>query len=257
MSDPDPEVRALLPERLDRPLRLGPFPSARDALKFLAWTAVGALLVPSSGPAIVVPFGLAGLGVAIVRIDGRAPDDWVVRLLRWQVRRLGGRELVTPSGTPRSGERSIVRRSDSLLAVVRTAGVPLAYLPPAELARRFELYRDLLRALGGPAAIHAARTPIHPAPYLPAEPAPPGAEGVSRAGYRELVGVIVRRRSLRQVCVAIGQAGTDARSLSALEARTAELIGRLRALGLRPTRLRGHAVEEALHRMGIRVEGRR
>jgi len=257
MPDSDPTVLVLLPERLDRTLRLGPFPSARDALKFLAWTAVGAFLVPALGPAMVVPFGLAGLAVAIVRVDGRSPDGWALRFLRWQIRRFGGRDLVTPPGAVRGDGRSVARDTDSLVAVVRTAGVPLAYLPPTDLSRRFELYRDLLRALDGPAALHIARTPIHPAPYVPAEPAPAGAEGLARAGYRELVGVIVRRRSLRQVWLAIGQPGTDARSLSALEVRTSDLIERLRALGLRPARLRGHGIGEALHRMGIRTGVRR
>lgn len=244
-----------LPERLDRKLRLGPFPSARDALKFVAYAAVGALLVPFLGPVGWVPFVLVGLAVSLWRPDGEALDDRLARYLRWRGRRFSEGPAVTISPPPNPGRRAIVRLPASFAAVVRMGGLPLAYLPPADLARCFDRYRELLRAFDGSLILLSSRAPIHPTPFLPAEPTPLGAEGTARAGYRELVEVIVRRRHVRQVFFAIATAEPGADGIARLETQVASLLERLRALGLRPVRLRDHALADAVRRLGLTEVG--
>ncbi|MGP8077119.1 MAG: hypothetical protein ACLQD8_04800 [Thermoplasmata archaeon] len=254
MAAGDGPPRVELPERLDRKLRLGPFPSGRDALKFVTYAAVGALLVPFLGVAVWIPFVLAGLVVSIWRPEGEAVDERVSRYVRW---RWGGLRRSRPMTAPRPpapGRRSIVRLPTSFAAVVRTGGLPLAYLPPSELARRFEQYRDLLRASEGTFLLHSTRAPIHPIPFLPAEPAPAGAEGTARAGYRELVEVIVRRRFVRHVFFALATRDLGPEGIQRLETELASLIERLRALGLRPLRLRDQALRDAVRRLGLAEE---
>jgi hypothetical protein len=240
-----------LPERLDRKLRLGPFSSGRDALKFVSYAAVGALLVPFLGPAVWIPFVLAGLAVSLWRPEGEAVDDRTARFLRWRMRRLRREPPMSAPRPAASRQRSVVRLSSSFASVVRCGGLPLAYLPPAELARRFELYRELLRAFDGSLVLVSTRAPIHATPFLPAEPSPDGAERTARNGYRELVEVIVRRRYVRQVYVALATAGTSSEGIGRLETQVASLIERLAGLGLRPVRLRGRALEDAVHRLGM------
>ncbi|HTP54366.1 MAG TPA: hypothetical protein VML94_05340 [Thermoplasmata archaeon] len=244
-----------LPERLDRPLRLGPFRSARDALKCVAYAAVGALLVPFLGPLVWIPFAVVGVAASLGRTDGGGVDDRAVRYLFWRARRLVGGVGVTPGGESPTGRRAIVRLPSSFAAVVRVGGLPLAYLPAADLTRCFERYRELLRAFDGSFLVHSTRAPIHPTPFLPAEPTPGGPEGAARAGYRELVEVIVRRRHVRQVFLAIatGEPGPD--GIARLETQVATLLDRLRALGLRPARLRDRALSEAIRRLGLTEVG--
>jgi hypothetical protein len=244
-----------LPERLDRELRLGPFPSARDALKFVSYAAVGALLVPFVGPVGWVPFALVGLAVSLWRPDGEALDDRLARYLRWRGRRFSEGSSMTVSPPPSAGRRAIVRLPAAFAAVIRMGGLPLAYLPPADLVRCFERYRELLRAFDGSLLILSSRAPIHPTPFLPAEPTPAGAEGVARAGYRELVEVIVRRRQVRQVFLAIATAEPGPDGIARLETQAASLLERLRALGLRPARLRDRALAEAVRRLGLTEAG--
>jgi len=254
-GDPVPVVE--LPERLDRPLRLGPFSSGRDALKFVTYAAVGAFLVPFFGAGAWVPFVAAGLAVSLWRPDGEAIDDRAAQYLRWRWHRLAGAARVTRPGPPRTGRRSIVRLPSAFAAIVRSGGLPLAYLPPADLARCFEGYRDLLRAFDGSVLLLSTRAPIHAAPFLPAEPAPGGAEGVARQGYRELVEVIVHRRHVRHVYVALATPATGADGIGRLETQVATLLDRLRALGLRPVRLRDRSLDEAARRLGLEEAGER
>jgi hypothetical protein len=257
MASGGPPPVVPMPERLDRALRLGPFHSGRDALKFVAWVAVGALLVPFLGAAVWIPFLVVGLAVSLWRPEGEALDDRAARFLRWKGRQLRGGRSMSPAPTPDPGRRSILRLGGSFAAVVRTGGLPLAYLPPAELARRFEQYRDLLRAFDGSLALLSTRAPIHPTPFLPGEPAPIGPEGVARAGYRELVEVIVRRRHVRQVYLAIAAPATGPEGVARLETQLGSLVERLRALGLRPVRLRNRALRDAAGRLGLTDGGGR
>ncbi len=242
-----------LPERLDRPMRLGPFGSGRDALKFVVYAAVGALFVPLVGVLVWLPFLAVGLAVALWRPDGEAIDARTVRYVRWRVRRHQGVRSVTELGAPVQG-RGIVRTSGGFVGVLRVGGIPLAYLPPEELAHRFEGFRDALRPLDGRLLLLATRGPIHPTPFAPAEPTPVGPEAAARAGYRELVELIVRRRPVRQVFVALVAAGVGPGAVRQLEAQLTGLADRLRAVGLRPARLRDRSLRDAAGRLGFRGE---
>jgi hypothetical protein len=241
-----------VPERLDRTLRLGPFASGRDALKFVAYAAVGAVLVPFAGALVWLPFVGAGLAVSLWRPGGEALDDRCARYLRWK---LGVRPRGRPVNGGRPGPRSVVRLPTGYAAVVRSGGLPLAYLPSDGLARRFEQYRELLRAIDGSILLLASRAPIHAAPLRPAEPPPVGPERPARDGYRELVEVIVRRRHLRQVLVALTVVGTGPEAAGRLDDAVASLVDRLAALGVRSGRLRDRALDAAVQRLGLSAEG--
>ncbi|HLM71014.1 MAG TPA: hypothetical protein VK423_06510, partial [Thermoplasmata archaeon] len=95
MADPEagpPLIR--LPERLDRRMRLGPFPSSRDALKFVTYAAAGALLSPFTSPWVWLPVLLAGFAVSVWRPDGRAVDERILAYSVWKFRSFAGESPV-------------------------------------------------------------------------------------------------------------------------------------------------------------------
>jgi hypothetical protein len=252
MADVREEVPVVeLPERIDRRLGLGPFPSARDALKFVCYAAAGAVLAPWL--TLPVGLGIAALGFLLStwRPDGRAWDERAVAAVRWKWR--SGRSGVAMTARPGSPllRRGFVRLADGeLAAVVQTAGTPMAYLPPAELARKFGEFRDLLRSTDGRLALLSTLVTIHGSPFLPPREGPSGPGDAARAGYAELVELLCRRRSSRRVYVALGSAGAGPDAAAALEGRVASLIDRLAAFGLRPARLKDAALLEAARRFG-------
>jgi hypothetical protein len=244
------------PERLDRTLRLGPFPSGRDALRFVTYAAVGACLAPFVPTYVWLGIVLVGFASSAWKPGGETVERRVLRLASWELRRLGGDRSMRPRDGIASARRGHLRlRSGLHVAIVRAAGLPLAYLPSAELARRFELFRELLRGIDGGFALFASLAPIHARPFVPAEPAPAGPEGAARAGYRELVELIARGRSVRRVFVAIASADAGVEGVGRLEATTATLLERLGALGLKPVRLRDRTLGEAARLIGL-AEGR-
>jgi len=245
-----------LPERLDRSLRLGPFASGRDALKFLAYVAVGALLVPWIGVAGWLAFLVAGLLVSLWQPEGEGLDVRVARLVRWRLRSIGRGTRMTPGRWPSGSPRSVVPLPDGgYAAVVRSGGIPLAYLPSSDLRQRFETYRELLRTVEPSLVLLSTRAPIHRSSFFPSEPSPVGSERTAREGYRELVDVIARRRFVRQVYLAITEPGTGPEVLGKLEHRVTALTERLAALGLRPLRLRDRSLSEAAERLGLAGPG--
>jgi hypothetical protein len=238
-----------LPERLDRKLRFGPFPSGRDALKFVTYAAAGAVLVPFLGAMVWIPFVLGGLAVSMWRPDGEGIDARALSFLRWKIRSVAREERMK---VPRSLRGSVIPlTTGGFAAILRTGGLPIAFLPPAELHRTFERFRELLRAIDGGFFLLVARAPIHAAPLLPAEPCPVGDERLAREGYRELVEVIVRRRYVRQVYVGLSAPRSGPEGLARLESRVTVLSEHLVALGLRPVRLRHWALGEAARRMKL------
>src|SRR5208282_2604654 len=62
----------VLPERVDRRVRLGPFPSAKDAVKFASYAAAGAVLAPFATPFAWVPVLALGFVVSVWHPDGEA-----------------------------------------------------------------------------------------------------------------------------------------------------------------------------------------
>jgi len=255
MDDAVPPVVGL-PERLDRRMRLGPFPSGRDALKFVTYAAAGALVIPLAGAVAWVPVLLLAFALSVWRPEGEAIDERLAAVVRWKVRDLWGGALVTIPVRPQGGERSTIRLSSARrAAVVRLGSLPLAYLPPTELARRFELFRTVLSTVGESVLLRATPAPIHARSFLPAEPVPSGAEATARGGYRELVDLIARRRLVRQVHLAIAYSESGEGGIARLETELAALLERLSALGVRPARLKGRALEDAARRVGLSLEG--
>lgn len=244
-----------LPERLDRRMRLGPFPSSRDALKFVTYAAAGALLSPFTSPWVWLPVVGAGFTVSVWRPDGQAVDERVLAFVSWRVR------SVSPRRTAKNAaSRPLVRQgllqlaSHRYVAVIRTGGTPVAYLPPDELARRFELYRELLRSIDTGFSFLAATVPIRSQAVRPGTPSGTGPEARALSGYSELVSLLCRRRLLRRVYFVLGTLEADPDAIGRLEGRVANLIERLGAIGLRPSRLRDRALAEAARRFGWPAE---
>jgi len=242
------------PERLDRRMRFGPFPSPRDALKFVTYAAAGALLSPFASPWVWLPVVAVGFAVCVWRPEERALDEWVVTFVLWRMRVLGGSPFVK-----RSGEWPVVREGlvqigpECHVAVVRTGGSPVDYLPPAELARRFELFRELLRSTDGNLSLLATTEPIRSATVHPADRPVGGVEGPARAGYVELVSLLCRRRLLRRVYFVLGCTEGGSEAIARLEGRVSNLLERLSSLDLRPVRLKDRGLVEAATRLGWRV----
>jgi hypothetical protein len=246
--DGAPVVR--LPERMDRRLRLGPFPSAGAAVKFLSYAAAGAVVAPFVSPFLWLPLVGAGFGLSVWQPDGRALDARALTYLRWKARSTFRRTEVTA----RQGaltRHGLVRLSASVhAAVLRTVGCPVAYLPPAELARRFGLYRDLLRSTDGRLALLATTAPIRAAPLLPSTSGSTALDHDARAGYGELVRILCRRRSLRRIYLALFTESSGPAGLARLEGEAASVVEGLSAFGLRPIRLADSELREATFRFG-------
>jgi hypothetical protein len=237
-----------LPERMDRRLRLGPFPSARDAVKFLTYAAAGAVVAPFVSPFVWLPLVGVGFGIAVWHPDGQAIDARALTYVLWKARSLSRGVTLTPQRSPVT-RQGIVRLSPTWhAAVVRTGGCPVAYLPPADLARRFEMYRDLLRSTNGRLALLATTAPIRAAPLLPPSPSSKGPDDAARKGYAELVRLLCRRRSLRRIYFALASDSTGPEALAQLEGQVASLTERLAGFGLHPVRLIDRALQEAAFR---------
>jgi hypothetical protein len=244
-----------LPERLDRRMRLGPFPSSRDALKFVTYAATGALLAPFASPWVWLPIVLAGFAVAVWRPEGRALDERVVTFATWKLRSWSGRGTVKkPVSRPLVRQGLLQLAPHRYVAVVRTGGAPMAYLPPDDLVRRFELFRELIRAVDGSFSLLSTVMPIRSQAVRPAKDLGDGPDTQARSGYSELVLLLCRRRLLRRVYIVLGTMEGDADAVGRLEGRVASLIERLSALGLRPVRLRDRGLAEAARRFGWPAE---
>ena len=244
-----PPIAGLLPP-LGRRMRFGPFPAARDALKFAVYAAVGALVIPLLGAIAWLPL----LGVAFLLCawaPGGIPLDRTVFLVvaRW-FRALEPAEALMGRRARSVSEGRVRIDPGRTATVLRCRGHPLAFLPPEELRRRFGLCRHLLRGVDGGLAISAVGVPIAPAAFRPiASPSASGEREAARA-YAEMIDLLCRRRSRRRIYLLqwTRDASVDARD--DLERRTHELAGRLAALGLEPERLTGGALAASMRRFG-------
>jgi hypothetical protein len=256
MQSPDVALPSVvLPEPVDRRVRLGPFPSARDALKFATYAAVGAVLAPFATPFAWVPVVAAGFAVSVWRPDGEAVDERAARVVLFHARRWRGRPM------PRRVNSAAVRgpvadlAGGMRVAIVRSTGTPLAYRPPAELAAMFDRVRELLRATEGPLFVLATAVPIRAGPVRPPKDAPAGADAPARAGYVELVTVLCRRRRTRRVDIALRASGPrdegDRRLLERVDGLSAQLAG----LGLSPITLTDRSLVDAVRSYGWTLTG--
>lgn len=256
MPEPDSGPPLIgLPERLDRRMRLGPFASSRDALKFVTYAAMGALLAPFASPWVWLPIVLAGFAVSVWRPEGGAVDERILAFATWKLRSWRGNTAVTrPTSRPLVRQGLLQLESHRYVAVVRTGGSPMAYLPPDELSRRFELYRELIRSTEGSFCLLSTVVPIRSQMVRPAAVAREGPEALAQSGCSELVLLLCQRRLLRRVYFVLGTMEGDSDAVGRLEGRVANLVERLNSLDLRPTRLRDRALAEAARRFGWPAE---
>lgn len=244
-----------LPERVDRRVRLGPFPGARDALKFICYAAGGAVLAPFASPIAWIPVLAVGFALSTWRPDGEAVDVRAARWLLFWLHRWWGR-AVTPRGSlpPVVGTTALLVNGRRV-TVVRTGGTPLAYRPPLDLATLFDRFRDLLRASEGGLVVRSTTVPLREHPVLPRDAVCREAEQAAREGYRELVSVLCRRRRSRRVEISLRGGGSDPEDERRLMERTRSLSEDLASLGLRPIVLRDRALAEALRSFGWTLAG--
>jgi len=241
----------VIPEPLDRRMRMGPFPSAQDALKFFGYATTGALLSPFVSPWVWLPIVLVGFGISVWRPDGQALDERLLRFVSWELRRSSQGWILRqlrPHPLVRRGFLQLA--SHRYVTVVRSGGIPVAYLPADELARRFELYRELLRSVESSFSFLATTSPIRYQTIRPRGVATHSDEAMALAGYSELGSLLCRRRRLRRVYFVLGTDGNDTESVGQLEGRVTALVEGLSHLGLHPVRLRDRELAEASHRFG-------
>jgi hypothetical protein len=227
-----------LPERLDRPGRLGPFPSGGAALKFLLVGAVGALVALRFGPLLWTPFLAGGFLLAVHRRDGRSLDEVTVDYLRFRLRRRAPAGSGARPGTSRPCTTASTR-AGRVAAGFEANGIPVAFLPPTDAARLYDQYRNLLRAHPTTLVLRVGRIPIRAAPFLPHGPLlSAGPEAAARTGYAELIELLAERRYRRRVRLLV--VGGTGRSAAARVESEMESIGRaLEAMGIPHHRLRG------------------
>jgi hypothetical protein len=254
-SDPDP-LAIPLPRPVDRRLHLGPFPSARDALKFAGYASVGLVAIPLGGPAAVVPFAAVGFLFAVHRREGRSFDERIAGYLAWRWRRRTWRPsrggLASGAATP---GRSARIGGGRIAAVVRTGGVPVSYLPTAEAEALFEGTRRWLAGLDGGLYLVADTEPLRPGPFLPMSPETPGpSEVLARDGYTSVVRLLLRRRRRRRVALVLWESA-DRAGVVRLDARVAATEEALRSLGLDTERLEGSRLSGDVRRLGLAGPG--
>jgi len=245
-STSGPESIAL-PERLDRPARLGPFPSAASALRFLLVSALGALVALRWGPLLWPPFLAVGFLLEVHRPDGLSLDERVTAYLRWRWRSFRPPSAAGHRPAPNGSVALLRTPSGRWAGGFETGGVPVAFRPPEDAARMFETYRQLLRSTSGPSVIRLDRAPLRVERFRPSAPPGEAAERAAREGYGELVRLLARRRHLRRVrWVLWSEPGASTAVLPKLERELAAVSTALGALEVPHRRLRGAELARAL-----------
>ena len=224
MTDVAPTVIGL-PAALGRRMRLGPFPSARHAMRFLAYAALGVAVAAWVSPLAWVPFVGVGFVLSAVSTDGRTLDEHAGAFVRYYLR--GGPGLA-PRPLPRIPRRGGVR--------ARAGGRWLAALRVDGL---------LLRVGTEPLSGAAFRPPSDPDRTEP--------EQAALRGYDEMVRLLCRHRHRRRVELVLWTRAAPAADRTSLEDRVEALSLRLAALGLHPERATGLGLVAALRRAGLTV----
>lgn len=242
--------RIPLPERIDRRMRFGPFPTVRDALRFVAYAAVGALVVPWAGAWAWLPVVGGAFVLTVWHPEGIAVDERIAAYARYALRR--HREVGAVKEAPIRAEAGDTVRlcSGMRVAVLRCAGSPVAFLPPEELHRRFREYRDLLRASEGGIVLASVGSPIDARPWLPLQHGHGLPDAAARSAYSEMIRLLCDRRRRRRVYVLVWEPTIRAGAASRLSDRVRALRQGLASLGADPARLRDRSLTAALRHFG-------
>lgn len=239
-----------LPAPTDRRMRLGPFPSARDGLRFLAYAIAGAAVIPLYGAVGWLPFLGAGFLLTAIPIDGRPLDlELARRISQWHRAQSPTGRRMTP--VRRIRETVFETGAGVQVAVLRCRGGPIAFLPPEQLRQRFDAFRELLRTVDGGIVLATTGVPVDPAPFRPTIPQGAGGELTAALAYAEMVDLLCRHRCQRRIYALQWEAATLAGGPSRLEHRLGELSARLAHLGVEPERLSDAELAGAFGRFGF------
>lgn len=241
-----------LPQPTGRRLRLGPFPSTREALKFVTYAAVGGVVAGLVNPLAWLPFVGAGFVLATYQPEGRSLDGRAADYVRWRWRCHGG-----GSSDYRATVRGpFARTSDGrMLAVLSAGGAPVAFLPAENARRRFDRYRQLLRSLSDRVYLRVGVEPLLEGPFRGRGGASGDPDAGARAGYAELVRAVCRRRFVRRVDVILFAPSGGLSDRSRLESEVVAVRQSLEEMGVTSRRLRGGELARAVHRAGYPTVG--
>jgi len=135
-------------------------------------------------------------------------------------------------------------------AVLEAGGVPVAYRPQSDARRLFDAYRRWLRETDGPLVLSAGTAPIDPAVLLgPASDVTTAAEAVARAGYAEMLALLLHQRRQRRVLVLLATRD-EPRAVDQLETRVQQAADGLAGLGIRVERLRDQTLFRGMQALG-------
>jgi hypothetical protein len=239
-----------IPERVDRRLRLGPFSSAHDALKFLSYAAIASLVASIISPWVACAVAALGFGLTVYRPEGVSLDERCAAFLLWQLRSRRNDSTMTPQvrSTPSPGLLTL--STGERVAIIRANGTPTAYLPPTELSRRFHLFRGVLRGMRDGLAFAVTLEPMRSDTVIPPRTTDERTDGEAIDGYQQLVAILCRQRSVRRVDLVLRTSTGGAGGIADLETRVAGLVEGLIALGVGAVRLQGKGLAEAARRWG-------
>lgn len=250
-ADPAPLVVGL-PEPLDRRMRLGPFPSVGQALKFGAYVAVGAVAAALVGPVGWLPFLGVGFVVSTYRRSGKSADERAADFLAFQLRQRSTAGPLRDRGARVSGDLVHVAPG-ARVAILVARGVPVAFLPPAEARRLFDGFRQLLDGTEASIYVVAGLHPMRDAPFLPPRERAPGAavDAAARAGYVEMMRVVCSKRARRRVTIALWAPGPAEGEELRLLRSVRRVTEGLERLEIPIERLTGAALRAEADRLGL------
>ncbi len=229
-------------------MRLGPFPSVRDALKFATYAAVGAVPAVLVAPIWWLPFLGAGFLLAMYHPAGKPADEQAGEFVAYHVRQGRLSRGRVPERRPWALGPAARVGGVALVAVLEVSGTPVAFLPPQESRALFDRFRDLLRAIEGGLYLVMTTEPISSDPYQPPDGLAPPAP-LARAGYTEMVRILCQRRRQRRVLLTIWVPRGDG-AAARLERNVAVVTDHLGRIGVRVERLADRPLGAALGRMG-------
>lgn len=242
-----------LPEGFGRTMRLGPFPSVRDALKFSTYAAIGAVVAASLAPIWWLPFLGGGFALSVFRPGGKALDERLGAFLAFELRS-GRRSPPSPSPSrPRPTSGGTVAGPTQLVGILAAGGIPVAFLPPHDARVVFERYRAMLAAVDGGLFLTMGVRPMEVRPFRPRDRrADGGPAPAARAGYDEMVRLLCEHRLQREVRVAVWAPRAEPGAMALLERRLQTVSEHLSQIGLTPMRLRGRELDAAARGIGWR-----
>lgn len=253
MTEADPPLAVALPARLDARVRLGPFPSASEALRFFLYASLSLLVAGLWNPFGGLPLLFGGFALSVYQPNGIGLDRWAWAFLRWRFRVAA--PILPARGTRWTVTGAVARGPTGLsIAVVEAEGRPVAFLPPARARELFAGFAGLLRSLDGGVLFVVGGRRIASRPFLPTAAPAKEKEREAREGYSELVRLLVRHRRRRTVHVVLwGSAAIG--DPSSLDRRATALALGLDGIGVKSTRLRGRELWETLREIGYAPEG--